>query len=245
MRTLITTLFLLVSSTASAKNDIGITWLGHATFEVVSPGGTRLLIDPFIKGNPATPAKMKDLSKYKPNAILVSHSHPDHASDAVEIAKASGAKVISVFEWVAAQGIDEGQKLGGNVGGFFTVGDVTVSMVPAMHSNEPSGRPVGFVITFKDGRSIYHTGDTWIFGDMALIQKIYQPAIILLQAGGGPYNQDPKVAAMAVNDYFKPETIIPMHYGTFPVLADEAAVKAAFGNDTRLKIMKPGDSIKL
>jgi L-ascorbate metabolism protein UlaG (beta-lactamase superfamily) len=114
-------------------------------------------------------------------------------------------------------------------------------MVPAMHSSEP-GRPVGFVLQFTNGQTIYDTGDTWIFGDMALIQELYHPTILLLGTGGGPYGEDPPTAKLAVTKYFHPTTIIPMHYGTFPGLATEADVKAAFAGDPRLVVMRPGQS---
>ena len=232
----------LFAPALASSQPIKVTWLGHAAFEVVSPGGQRILIDPFLKGNPATPAAFKDLSRYKPNAILVSHSHPDHSADAAELAKASGAPVVSAFEWVKTLGLPDGQQWGGNVGGSFTVGDVVIHLVPAMHSSDPAGRPVGFVLTFADGRSLYHSGDTWIFGDMALIQELYHPSILLLNAGGGPYVEDPKTAALAVKKYFKPETIVPMHYATWPVLASEDQVRAAFAGDKRLQVMKPGET---
>ena len=246
MRASIVTLTLLLSSVVFAQPKppapgIKVTWLGHAAFEIVSPGGTTLLLDPFIKDNPATPADRKDLTKYKPAAILVSHSHPDHAADAVAIAKGSGAKVISTFEYVSSLAIPEGQKSGGNVGGSFVVGDVTVHLVPAMHSSEP-GRPLGFVVKFADGRSLYHTGDTWVFGDMALIQEIHKPTIILMNSGGGPFTQGPADAARALKKYFKPKVVVPMHYGTFPVLAKEEDVVKGYGKDKRVMIMKPGES---
>lgn len=226
----------------AAEKALKVTWLGHAAFEIVSPGGKRLLIDPFLKPNPATPAAYKDLGRYKPDAILVSHSHNDHSADALELAKASGAPVIGVFEWVTELDLPEAQKWGGNVGGRFEVGDVTIHLVPAMHSSNPGGRPLGFVLTFKDGRSLYHTGDTWIFGDMALIQELYHPEILLLNVGGGPYVQDPATAALAVKKYFDPKVIVPMHFGTFPPLAKEADVRKVFEDDKRLVLMKPGES---
>ncbi|MCA9538285.1 MAG: metal-dependent hydrolase [Myxococcales bacterium] len=223
------------------KPGIDITWLGHATFLVTSPSGqTTLLIDPFIRQNPSTPAARKKIEDYKPTAILVTHSHFDHAADAVDIAKASGAKVIGVAMYVSKLELPDAQKLGGNVGGEIAVGDVKVHFVPAMHGSEPSGRPLGFVIEFADGRRLYHTGDTWIFGDMALIQEIHHPNIILLQAGGGPYNQNPTVARLAIEKYFKPDVVIPMHFGTWPVLADEATVKKAFEGFSKAHFMTPG-----
>lgn len=230
------------SSTRASDGKIHVTWLGHAAFEVTSPGGTKLLLDPFIMNNPKTPDKFKDLSRYKPDAILLTHSHGDHVGDTVEIATASGAKVIGVFDHLKSLNLPEGAAMGGNPGGKFSVGDVTVHFVPAMHSSTPGGRPLGYVIEFADGRSIYDTGDTWIFGDMALIEEIFSPDIIFLQAGGGPYNQEPRIAALAIKKYFKADTVIPMHYGTWPILSGEDEVKAELGSTAGIKIMQPGDS---
>lgn len=227
---------------AAGGREFKVTWLGHAAFEVVSAGGTRLLIDPFLSKNPATPEPFKDLARYKPDAILVSHAHSDHSGDAADIAKAGGAPVIGTFEYVASLGLPDKQVMGGNVGGTFAVGDVKVHLVPAMHSSEPGGRPLGFVVTFADGRSLYHTGDTWIFGDMALIQEIYHPSLILLNVGGGPYTEDPKTAALAIRKYFNPQAIVPMHFATFPGLATEPEVREAFKEEKRLQVMKPGET---
>jgi L-ascorbate metabolism protein UlaG (beta-lactamase superfamily) len=225
--------------------NVKVRWLGHAAFEVESPGGTKLLIDPFIKDNPVTPAPLKKLDRYKnadrPHAICVSHSHGDHSADAKEIAKLSDAVVIGMVEWVASLGLSPEQSMGGNVGGEIRVGDVSVHLVPATHSTE-SGSPNGFVIEFSGGRTLYHTSDTWIMSDMALIEEVHHPDIVLTCAGGGPYTQNPKVAALAMTKFFKPSVIVPMHYATFPVLATEADVRAVFGGDSRAVIMKPGES---
>ncbi len=234
----------LASRTEAAEGKITITWIGHAAFEVVSPGGTTLLLDPFILKNPVAPEALKDLSRYKPDAILVTHSHFDHVADAVALAKQNNAKVIGVFDHLRSLDLPKELMAGGNPGGKITVGDVTVHFVPAMHSSAPGGRPVGYVIKFADGRSIYDTGDTWIFGDMALIQEIYSPNIILLQAGGGPYNQDPATAALAIKKYFKPDLVIPMHYGTWPILSGEDEVRGALGGNPLVKMIKPGDKIE-
>jgi L-ascorbate metabolism protein UlaG (beta-lactamase superfamily) len=226
------------------RAPISVRWLGHAAFEVVSSGGTRILIDPFLSGNPSTPDSLKNMARYagpaKPAAILVSHAHDDHALDAKRIAQSSGALLISAYEWVNAQGLPQAQAMGGNVGGTFKVGDVIVHLVPAMHSSEP-GRPLGFVLEFADGRTLYHTGDTWLFNDMSLIQEFYHPNVILLGVGGGPYTQTPAMARRAVTKFFKPQVIVPMHYGTFPGLATEADVRAAFAGERRLVVMKPGE----
>ena len=226
----------------AAKAPITVQWLGHAAFQVTSSGGTHILIDPFLSGNPSTPDSLKQLAHYRPAAVLVTHSHSDHALDAKAIATASGAMLISAYEWVNAQGVPEKQAGGGNVGGTFKVGDVTVHLVPAMHSSDPGGRPLGFVLEFADGRTLYHTGDTFLFGDMSLIQEMYHPDIVLLGVGGGPFTQGPAAAALGVKKYFRPTTIVPMHYATFPGLATEAQVRDAFKGDARLVVMKPGQT---
>src|SRR5215831_1155647 len=127
------------------KKPISITWLGHAAFEIVSPGGAHLLIDPFLIKNPATPAEYKDLSRYHPSHILVTHSHGDHLGNAVELAKLSRAKVVSVMmldTFVTKGGLPREQIETVNVGDQVTAGDMKIHVVPAMHSSEPSGRPV-------------------------------------------------------------------------------------------------------
>lgn len=243
--TLAIALTLAVAGPAAAPKKTEITWLGHAAFEIVSPKGTRLIVDPFLTGNPKTPAAKKDLKALSPKVILVSHSHSDHMADAVALAKLSGARVIGDFDFVGTLDLPESQMAGGNVGGKIVIDDVTVHLVPAVHGSQPGGRPLGFIIEVAGGPRIYHTGDTWIFGDMALIQEIHQPDVLLLQVGGGPYNQDPKTAALAVKKYFRPKVIVPMHYGTFPPLATEAEVKRAFAKDKRLKVLAPGETLRL
>lgn len=225
-----------------ARPGIDVVWLGHATFLVTSPSGeTTVLIDPFIQGNPSTPDAWKKPGAIKPDAILVTHSHGDHAGDALSMAKAGKIPIVGVAGYVRSLELPDELGRAGNVGGEIAVGDIKVHLVPAMHGSEPSGRPLGFVLEFTDGRTLYHTGDTWIFGDMALINEIHGPDVILMQAGGGPYNQKPSVARMAADRYFPEAVIVPMHYGTWPVLADEAAVKAAFAGHKATVIMKPGE----
>lgn len=229
----------------SPSDKVKLRWLGHAAFEIESSSGTRLLVDPFITENPMTPAPLRKLDRYrgedKPNAILVSHSHGDHSANAKEIAKMSGAPVIGMVELVSSLELPADQSKGGNVGGEIGIGDVRVHLVPATHSTQ-TGSPIGFVIQFAGGRTLYHTGDTWIMSDMALIEEVHHPDIILTCAGGGPYTQNPKVAALSIRKFFDPTVVVPMHYATFPVLATEADVRAGFAGDARVVIMQPGES---
>jgi len=233
------------TSSPNEKKPISITWLGHAAFEIVSPGGTHLLIDPFLTKNPATPVEYKDLNRYHPNHILVTHSHGDHLGDTVELAKLSKAKLVSVMmldTFVTKGGLPREQIETINVGDQVTAGDVKIHVVPAMHSSEPSGRPVGYVLEFSDGRTLYDEGDTWIFGDMSLIQEFYHPNIILMGCGPVADGQYVRTAWLAVNRYFKPQVIIPMHYGAVPGSSSEADVRGVVGDDPRVKFMKPGET---
>jgi L-ascorbate metabolism protein UlaG (beta-lactamase superfamily) len=224
---------------------IRVRWLGHAAFEVVSPGGTRLLLDPWLLENPSTPAAYKDTTYWaraetRPHAILVTHPHGDHDADAPLLARVSGAKVVAVGDHIERMQIPEGQYLSINVGGVQRVGDVGIHAVPAMHSSTP-GRAIGYVLRFADGRSLYHTGDTWVFGDMALIERFFHPTVILLAAGGGRAGQDPATAAFAVRAYFKPQAVVPMHYGALPGFATESDVRAAFQGDRLVRLLRPGE----
>ena len=229
------------------KKPISITWLGHAAFEVVSPGGTDLLIDPFLTKNPATPEKSRDPARYHPSHILVTHSHGDHLGDAVELAKMSKAKLVSVMMldiFVTKGGLPREQIETVNVGNQVIAGDVKIHVVPAMHSSEPSGRPVGYVLEFGDGRTLYDEGDTWIFGDMSLIQEFYHLNIILMGCGAVADGQYARMAWLAVNRYFKPQVVIPMHYGALAGSSSEADIRAVVGDDARVKFMKPGETRK-
>lgn len=227
-----------------AGSKIKITWLGHSAFEIVSASGIDIMIDPFLTKNPATPAEFKDLGHYHPSYILVTHSHGDHLGDAIELARMSKAKLVCVAMPEAFKKGDLPRELfeGVNVGDLVQAGDVKIHVVPAMHSSEPSGRPVGYVLEFADGRSVYHEGDTWIFGDMALIQEFYHPNIILMPVGAVADGQAPQMAWLAVNRFFKPQIIIPMHYGALPGSSTEKDLRNVFGKDSRVVFMRPGET---
>lgn len=230
---------------APAPAPIRLTWLGHAGFEIVSPGGTRLLIDPWIAGNAALPPGYGDTARYaapatRPAAILVTHPHGDHAGDAPALARVSGAQVVATGDHLEQMQIPEGHYLSINIGGMQQVRDVEIHAVPAMHSVEP-GQALGYVLRFSGGRTLYHSGDTWAFGDMALIERFFHPTILLLAAGGGRAGEDPATAAFVARTYFNPQVVIPMHYGALPPpFATLEDVVAAFGADPRLRLATPG-----
>lgn len=229
---------------------IRVTWLGHAGFEVVSPGGTRLLIDPWIGENPATPAVFRDSARYaapatRPAAILATHAHGDHDADVARLARVSGAMVVASGDHLEALKIPDGHYLPINVGGAQRVGDVEVRAVPAVHSVSP-GHALGYVLRFADGRSLYHSGDTWVFGDMALVEQLYHPAIVLLASGGGRGGEDPATAALAARTYFpSARAVVPMHWGALPPpFATEAEVRRAFAGEPRLRMPAPGAEMR-
>lgn len=201
-----------------------IKWLGHATFFVTTPAGKRIMIDPWLSNNPVCPLDAADVKTA--DIILVSHDHVDHSADALQIAQSTGAVVISQPEVSARfridQGLPQSQLLNGtgmNIGGSAVVQGITVTMVPAVHST-PNGAPCGFVLLLEDGTTLYHTGDTALFGGMSLIGELYPIDLVMLPIGSF-YTMDPIQAAKAVS-LLKPKKVIPMHYKTFPVLERSA-----------------------
>ncbi|HLW88161.1 MAG TPA: metal-dependent hydrolase [Terriglobales bacterium] len=229
-------------------DGIKITWLGHATFRIETPEGKTLLIDPWTKGNPKCPEKEKNFAKV--DVMLCTHGHGDHIGDAVEIAKKHNPMVVGMPElcgWLESKGVK--RVSGMNKGGTQTVADVRITMVQAVHSSGIQdgdrmiygGEAAGYVLEFSNGVKIYHAGDTCVFGDMAIIREIYAPEICMLPIGDH-YTMGPLQAAYACK-LLKPETVIPMHYGTFPVLTGTPSELRKLAPDVEVREMKPGETI--
>ncbi|PSR22415.1 MAG: metal-dependent hydrolase [Sulfobacillus acidophilus] len=219
-----------------------ITWLGHATFLVQTPAGKRIVMDPWLAGNPKCPPEYQSLDTA--DIILISHGHFDHMGSAAELAKRTGASVVSNFEigtYLASQGVDS--TVGMNKGGTVTLGDIKVTMVHADHSSGIStedggtlygGEAGGFVVTLENGLTLYHAGDTNVFYDMSVIRELYAPEIAMLPIGGH-FTMSPKEAAYAVK-LLRPNMVIPMHYGTFDALS---------GTPQALKDLLQGEAIEV
>ena len=229
-------------------NGIKLTWLGHATFRVETPGGKVILIDPWVMGNPMCPEKEKKVKKV--DIMLVTHGHGDHIGDAVEIAKQHNPKVVGIPElcrWLQKKGVQQAAEM--NKGGTQTVGDIKVTMVHADHScgiqdgNETvyGGEACGYVVKFANGMKIYHAGDTNVFGDMQIIRELYGPDIAMLPIGDH-YTMGPREAAYACK-LLKPKTVIPMHFGTFPPLAGRPSDLKKLVPGLEIMEMKPGETI--
>jgi len=202
---------------------IKITWLGHSTFRIETPAGRTLIIDPWIASNPMCPEAEKQVNKV--DVMLCTHGHFDHIADAVDLAKKHNPVVVGIYElcaWMEKKGAKQTSPM--NKGGSQTVGDVRVTMVHADHScgiqdGEEiiyGGEACGYVIEFDNGVKIYHAGDTAVFGDMAIIRELYAPDLAMLPIGDR-FVMSPREAAYACN-LLKPKAVIPMHFGTFPVL---------------------------
>jgi L-ascorbate metabolism protein UlaG (beta-lactamase superfamily) len=207
---------------------LSFTWLGHSTFLFRSPGGKRILIEPFVASNPSCPESAKKIGEL--DLILITHGHSDHAGDMVSIARATGAHVIANYEiclWLEGKGIQNTAPMGH--GGTQTIGSLAITMVNAVHGSSIVddgrviylGHPAGYVIRFEDGLTIYFAGDTDLFGDMRLIGEMHRPTIAFLPIGDR-FTMGPAAAARAV-ELLGVRQVVPMHYGTFPFLTGTVA----------------------
>lgn len=210
---------------AQLPNGIKITWAGHSTFILETPSNKRLIIDPWLETNPMCPDELKDPGPL--DAILVTHGHSDHVADAAALATKTGATVVAMVEvasWLNINGVPEGQLIPMNKGGTADVAGCRVHMTHAIHSSSMEGgeypiyggEPAGYVIEFETGFKVYHSGDTAVMSDMALIGKLLEPDVALLCIGDH-FTMGPRSAAEAVR-MLGVKTVIGMHYGTFPLL---------------------------
>jgi L-ascorbate metabolism protein UlaG (beta-lactamase superfamily) len=218
--------------------QVKIRWLGHAAFEIQGQGSD-ILIDPWLT-NPLSPVRPEEV---KPDYIIVTHDHNDHLGEAIEISKRTGAPIISVYELANYISEKGGKSIGMNIGGPLVLkNNLYVYLTQAFHSST-HGSPTGAIININ-GLSIYHAGDTGLFGDMKLIGEVYSPDVALLPIGGF-FTMNPEQAAVAVQ-LISPRYAIPMHYNTFDIIKQDPSIFAEkvkkLRPSTEVLILKPGES---
>jgi L-ascorbate metabolism protein UlaG (beta-lactamase superfamily) len=208
---------------ARSAGRLSITWLGHGTFLLTSPGGRRIVIDPWLTDNPSCPDSHKKVDRA--DLILVTHGHHDHIDDLVSVARSTGAPVVAIYElclWLEQQGIQQANPM--NKGGTQKVAGIDITMVHAVHTSAyvqggrivPLGEAAGYVLRFENDLTVYFAGDTALFGDMRLIRELHAPEIAFLPIGD-LFTMGPDHAARAC-EMLGVRQVVPMHYGTFPIL---------------------------
>ncbi len=232
------------------ETPVTITWLGHSAFKLESEGKT-IFIDPWITDNPTCPIQVGDITVA--DLILVTHDHPDHVGDTIAIATATGATVVAMYETAAKLQEDglppENVLYGGagrNIGGAIEIDGITLIMTEAVHSSE-TGSPAGYIIKLPNGATIYHAGDTGIFANMQVYEALYPMHIALLPIGS-VFTMDAGEAAKSLR-LLRPAIAIPMHFGTFDILAPNADefVKLAKKEapTVHVIVLEPGQSYTL
>ena len=202
--------------------DVPVTWLGHASFRLDTPGGKRIYVDPFLSGNPKCPNSEQEPERV--DVIALTHGHGDHVGDTVELSKKFEPEIVAMIElktWLGQQGAPVGEMPGINKGGTIEAGGVRFTLVNAFHSSASDdgdylGEAAGLILTLENGTTIYFAGDTCVFSDMQLIGRIYSPDVAVLPIGGW-FTMDPREAGVAL-ELLGAKRCLPCHYGTFPVL---------------------------
>ncbi len=227
-----------------------LTWLGHSAFRFDTPGGTRVYVDPFLHGNPSCPEG--ELEPERVDLIALTHGHGDHVGDTVALHRRFGCPVVALVElrgWLAGQGVEQSMAHAPNKGGTVRVADVSITLTEANHSSSSDdgaylGEPAGLVVAPEGGPTIYFAGDTNVFGDMALIRRLYAPDVAVLPIGDH-FTMGPKEAALAL-ELLGVSRCVPCHYGTFPILVgtpDELRRLAPSG--VEILVPRPGETVEL
>ena len=238
-----------------------LTWLGHSAFRVDTPSGKRIYVDPFLNGNPKCPENEREPERV--DAIFITHGHNDHVGDTLDLARKFGCPVVAPVElrdYLSMRGCEAADGAHDpNKGGTVDLDGIKVTLVHAQHSSSfmteapagsatpwqivYTGEPCGLVFDFGEGPKLYFAGDTNVFGDMALIARLYAPDVAILPIGGH-FTMDPKEAAVAC-ELLGVKRCVPCHYGTFPILAGTPDQLRALAPGVEVIAPEPGGSVEL
>jgi L-ascorbate metabolism protein UlaG (beta-lactamase superfamily) len=224
-------------------------WLGHSTFRITTSNGKVIVVDPWVESNPACPEALKKFDRL--DTMLITHGHFDHIADAVALGKQFKPQVVGIYEtcmWLESKGV--APTSGMNKGGTQKVGEIEVTMVNALHSCGIQdgdkiiygGEACGYIIRLPGGFTVYHAGDTAVFGDMKLIGELYAPDLALLPIGDH-FTMGPRETALAIR-LLGARHVLPMHFGTFPVLTGKPESLRELTKDIaglEIHALKPGD----
>jgi L-ascorbate metabolism protein UlaG (beta-lactamase superfamily) len=226
-------------------------WLGHSTFRITTPSGKVIVVDPWVQSNPACPEALKKFDRL--DTMLITHGHFDHIADAVTLGKQFKPQVVGIYEtcaWLESKGV--APTSGMNKGGTQKVGEIEITMVNALHSCGIQdgdkiiygGEACGYIIRLPGGFTVYHAGDTAVFGDMKLIGELYAPDLAMLPVGDH-FTMGPREAALAIR-LLGVRHVVPMHFGTFPVLTGKPESLRDLTKDItglEMHVLKPGDTL--
>jgi L-ascorbate metabolism protein UlaG (beta-lactamase superfamily) len=230
--------------------DATLTWLGHASFRLDTPGGKRIYVDPWLSGNPKCPDSEKEPERI--DVIALTHGHSDHVGDTVELSKQhSPEAVVAMVElkgWLGKQGAKVDDLPGSNKGGTVQAAGCKFTLTNAHHSSSSDegdylGEAAGLVIEVEDGKKVYFAGDTCVFGDMQLIGRLYAPDVAVLPIGDH-FTMGPKEAALAL-ELLGTKRCVPCHWGTFPLFTGTPQQLRELAPDVQVELIEPGDTVTL
>jgi L-ascorbate metabolism protein UlaG (beta-lactamase superfamily) len=229
-----------------------LTWLGHASFRIDSPGGKRIYVDPWL-GNPTCPDAEKEPERV--DLIALTHGHSDHVGETVELAQRFECPVVALVElrgWLSTHGLPEDMSQAPNKGGTVEIAGIRITLTDANHSSSAFedggflylGEPAGLVIELEDGFVLYFAGDTNVFGDMQLIARIYEPDLAVLPIGDH-FTMGPREAAVAL-ELLGVERCVPSHWGTFPLLTGTPdRLRELAPDGVEIVDVEPGGTVQL